>query len=282
LVLTSLVRGRDDVKLRQSLVIGQKPLPTVVLKQPLFVRGDITFLRQDFSVALPMAGLGGGNAATVRFDFVVRNRPLKPAEAKELQGKFVGRTTYPQRESVLFALRGLTGQDAGDSTASWQKLYPEAELDAKVWRLTEELVGAPDGRKEAVLARFVSARGVAYSEALAFAVPRLSGAWRERARDALAARLTRMTAETLREKLRQEDAETRRAAARAALRKKEASLAPELISLLEDGEQAVAREARRALEGLTGKKLDTPAAWREWQNSASAESAGVKDTGGGE
>jgi len=187
-----------------------------------------------------------------------------------LQESFVDRDNYPQRDAVLSALRGLTGRDAGDSTASWQKLYPEAELDAKVWRLTEELVGAPDGRKELVLARFVSAKGVVYSEALAAAVPRLTGGWRERARDALASRLTRMTANTLRDKLRQEDAETRRAAARAALRKKDASLAAELISLLDDGEQAVVSEARRALEGLTGKKFDTPAAWREWSNSASA------------
>jgi hypothetical protein len=225
---------------------------------------------------------GAPTPGPLRFDFLVRTRPVPAKEAAALRPLYEGRDNYPQRESVLFALRELTGQDAGDSTVAWQKLYPEAELDAKVWRLTEELVGAPDGRKEAVLARFQSAKGVVYSEALAFAVPRLSGTWRERARDALAARLTRMTANTLREKLRQDDAETRRAAARAALRKKEASLAPELISLLEDGEQAVAQEARRALEGLTGKKLDTPAAWREWQNSAGAEGAGGNDTGGGE
>jgi hypothetical protein len=174
----------------------------------------------------------------------------------------------------------LTGKDAGDSTATWQSLYPEAEVDAKVWRLTEELVGSPEGRKEVVLARFQSAKGVVYSEALAAAVPRLPGAWRGRARDALAARLTRMTANTLRDKLRQDDAETRRAAARAALRKKDGSLSPELISLLEDRDPDVAREAQRSLEGLTGKKFATPAAWREWGNGGAGGAA--KEAGGGE
>jgi HEAT repeat protein len=271
IVLTTLVRGRDQVQLRQTVVLGQKPLPPVVLKQPLFVRGDITFLRQDFSVQLPMASPGAGNPALVRFDFVVRNRPVTPSEAKQLQELFVGRESYPQREAVLSALRGLTGQDAGDSTASWQQIYPGAETQAKVWRLSEELVDAPENRREAVLARFQSAKGAEYDEALAAAVPRLPATWRERARGALAIRLTALTADALRDKLRQIDAETRRAAARAALRKKEASLALDLIALLEDRDPEVAREARLVLEGLTGKKLASPAAWREW---GSAEAGG--------
>jgi HEAT repeat protein len=281
-ILTTLVRGRDDVQSRPGLVVGRRPLPTVVLKQPLWVRGDITFLRQDFSVQLPMAGRGAGAPAMVRFDYVVRNRPVTGTEAKKLQDLFMGRASYPQREAVLDALRGLTGKDAGDSTGSWQQLFPEAEVDAKVWRLTEELVDAPDSRKEAVLMRFQTAKGVVYSEALAAAVPRLSAYWRDRARSALAARMTRMTANTLRDKLKQDDAETRRAAVLAVLRKKDGSLAPELVSLLEDGDPAVAREARLSLEGLTGKKFDSPAAWREWSGSGSAEAAGGKDTSGGE
>jgi hypothetical protein len=92
-------------------------------------------------------------------------------------------------------------------------------------------------------------------------VPRRTGAWRERAREALAARQKRLTAGTLRDKLRQGDGETRRAAARAALRKRAASLAAELIPLL-GADRAAARTARLALEGLAGTKFASPAAWR--------------------
>jgi HEAT repeat protein len=268
IVLTALVRGPDRLRLRQTVVLGQKPLPPLVLKQPVYVRGDITFLRQDFSVQLPMAG--GGNPALVRFDFVVRNRPVTPTEAKQLQELYAGRENYPQRGAVLTALRGLTGKDAGDSTSAWQQLYPNAESQAKVWRLSEELVDAPANRREGVLERFRAGKGAEYDEALAESVARLPAAWRERARSGLAVRLTRMSADDLRGRLREGDAETRRAAARAALRKKEGALVPDLISLLEGGDAAVAREARLALEGLTGKKFATPAAWREWANAEAA------------
>jgi hypothetical protein len=276
IVLVNLVRGRDQVQLRQTVVVGQKPLPPLVVKQPVYVRGDITFLRQDFSVQLPMAGRG--TPALVRFDFVVRNRPVTPSEARQLQELFAGRESYPQRDAVLTALRGLTGKDAGDSTSTWQQLYPNADTEAKVWRLSEELVGGAEKRREGTLARFQAAKGAEYDEALATSVPRLPAAWRERARTALAVRLTRLDADALRDRLREGDAETRRAAARAALRKKEGALVPDLIALLEHGDAGVAREARLALEGLTGRKFATPAAWREW---ASVEAA-AKDVGGGE
>jgi hypothetical protein len=41
----------------------------------------------------------------------------------------------------------------------------------------------------------------------------------------------------------------------------------------------VTHQARRALEGLTGKKFASPAAWREWSAEAGG---GGKDTSGGE
>ena len=235
-------------------------MPLGVQKAPVVVRGDITFLRQDFSVQLPMSGPGVGRPVGVRFDYVVCRRLIPRKEAERLQELYEGRPSYPQRESVLYALRELTGRDAGYTTEAWRQLYPEAELDTEVSRLTEELVSAPDGQKEAVLARLNKGKGTAYSEALAAAIPRLTGRWRERARLTLADRLTRMTANTLRDKLRHDDAETRRAAAQAALRKKDESLVPDLAGLVEDADPAVAAAARRALEGLTGKKLDSTAA----------------------
>jgi HEAT repeat protein len=177
-----------------------------------------------------------------------------------LQELFEGRPSYPQRDAVLSALRGLTGKDAGYSTEAWRQLYPQAEREAEVATLTEELVSAPDSQKDAAFGRLSKAQGQAPEEALAAAVPRLTGRWRERARLALADRLARLPADALREKLRHEDGEVRRAAAAAALRKKDAALVPDLTPLAEDDDPAVAAAARRALEGLTGNKLAPAAA----------------------
>jgi hypothetical protein len=231
-----------------------------VQKAPVVVRGDITFLRQDFSVQLPMAAPGLARPVGVRFDYVVCRRLIPRKEAERLQELYDGQPTYQQRDAVLHALRELTGKDAGYTTEAWRRLYPEAELYTEVHRLTEELVSAADGQKDAVLARLNKGKGTAHSEALAAAIPRLTGRWRERARLTLADRLARMTADTLRDKLRQDDAETRRAAAAAALRKKDAALAPDLAGLLKDDDPAVAAAARRALEGLTGKRPEATAA----------------------
>ncbi len=45
--------------------------------------------------------------------------PKHKARPKE-NHKDQERATLPQRESVLFALRGLTGQDVGEDTAAWK------------------------------------------------------------------------------------------------------------------------------------------------------------------
>ena len=238
----------------------QSATPVAVQKAPVVVRGDITFLRQDFSVQLPMAAPGVARPVGVRFDYVVCRRLIPRREAERLQELYDGRPTYPQRDAVLHALRELTGKDAGYTTEAWWQLFPEAELDAEAARLTEELVSAPESQKDAALARLVKGKGAAHSEALAAAIPRLTGRWRERARLALADRLTRMTVDTLRDKLRHDDAETRRAAAAAALRKNDAALIPDLRSLLGDADPAVAAAARRALDGLTAKEPDATAA----------------------
>jgi hypothetical protein len=57
---------------------------------------------------------------------MVRLRPVTRAEYALLQTRKAGPPTYPQREAVLFALRELTGRDAGDQTEAWQQLYPKS------------------------------------------------------------------------------------------------------------------------------------------------------------
>jgi hypothetical protein len=77
-----------------------------------FVRADVTYLRQDFSLALPVVNPGPW-PKTQRFDFFVRTRPADPADP-------AGGGLYPQREAVLRALRHLTGQDFGDQAEGWR------------------------------------------------------------------------------------------------------------------------------------------------------------------
>jgi hypothetical protein len=89
-----------------------------------FVRADVVYLRQDFSVVQPVARSSSDPyedpwPALQRFDYVVRDKPLSEDECKDLEKK-KATASYPQREAVLFALRGLTGVDAGSSASDWE------------------------------------------------------------------------------------------------------------------------------------------------------------------
>jgi hypothetical protein len=83
-----------------------------------FVRADVTYLHQDFSVPQQV-----GNAypwpEMQRYDYLVRSRKATSDEVEllELQS---AQTSYPQRNAVLYALRKLTGQELGETTEAWQ------------------------------------------------------------------------------------------------------------------------------------------------------------------
>src|SRR5262249_28707287 len=111
--------------------------------------------------------------------------------------------------------------------------------------------------------------------ALAQAIPQLTGAAKRKARDALAERLGRMTAATLRAKLQSDDAEIRRAAALACAIKGDIRFAGELIPLLEDPEPTVVRAAETALKTLSGQDLGPSVVkWKDWLASKSGVPAG--------
>jgi hypothetical protein len=125
--------------------------------------------------------------------------------------------------------------------------------------LSAELINAaPDAQPE-ILARYQNAKGVAYTEALASAIPRLPASSQGKARDALAERFMRMNLATLRARLRDNDAELRIAAARACAGKDDTVYVPDLIALLDDREPAVIRAARSALKHLSRGKDFGPA-----------------------
>ena len=231
---------------------------------PVLVRGDITYLRQDFSAQLPVPRGFLVRPLSVRFDYMVRTRIVSKAEAARIRTKLGDRDTYPQREAVLSALRQLTGQDAGSTTQAWLERFPRAEQDLEATRLSGQLVRSTGMPRDLLLQKLRDARGVVNTVALATAIPSLSGPFKEKARQALADRLARMTSATLQDKFHDEEPEVRRAAVEASLRKDKQELVPDLIALLSDPEPLTARAAEAALRDLTGADCTTPDAWKQW------------------
>ena len=90
---------------------------------------------------------------------------------------------------------------------------PESNAETEVTRLGKVLVSATGSKREQALAKLREGKGPVYTEVLAQAIAWLEGQGKEKAREALAERLARMTMATLGEKLSEDDAEIRRAAA---------------------------------------------------------------------
>lgn len=166
-----------------------------------------------------------------------------------------------------------SGITLGDGPAKGGEMrHPETEAA----RLGLDLVQLGPDKQPAVLEQLKNGKGAAYTDALSGAIPQLNGPAQAKAREALAERLARMTAKTLRDKMQESDPEVRRAAALACAMKDEKEHVPDLIALLSDREAMVARAARAALKGLTGQDFGPPsdatgeqrdraiAAWKAW------------------
>ena len=96
------------------------PTPDIV------VRLDMTYLRQDFSVMMPVSEAHPWPEMQ-RFDFLVRTRTLTSAEAQAyVEADEPGRLS-PYHRSALFALRELTGRDTEPTAAAWRKLLKLAK-----------------------------------------------------------------------------------------------------------------------------------------------------------
>jgi uncharacterized protein (TIGR03067 family) len=129
----------------------------------------------------------------------------------------------------------------------------DARLDGEITQLSTDLVRASTEQQEAILEKLRTGKGLAYTEALALAIPQLGGHTKTKAREALAERLARMTAATLRDKLTEGEREIRRAAALACAMKEERSFIPDLIKLLDDTEPLVVRASHAALKALANR-----------------------------
>jgi HEAT repeat protein len=178
-------------------------------------------------------------------------------------------------QSIQYNLPANTHKLLGEQAEPFHA-WASDSVEAEAAQLSAELVQAKGKEQDRLLEKLKDSKGLAYTEALASAIPKLTGAPRSKARDALAQRLTRMAGETLGEKLQDEDAEIRRAAALACAMKEEKSHIPKLIEMLKDPEPPSARAAYAALKSLTDQDFGPPAnasatdrekavaAWKSW------------------
>lgn len=141
-------------------------------------------------------------------------------------------------------------------------------------QLKQQLLNAGPEQQARLIERLRDQKGREHTLALAAAIAELTDPARGQARDALAQRLTRMTAATLRDQLSEEQAEIRRAAALACAMKEDQVHTADLIGLLDDAEVMVVRAALVGLQHLHGVNLgshaqpadraQTVAAWKDW------------------
>ncbi|MEL7496355.1 MAG: HEAT repeat domain-containing protein [Planctomycetota bacterium] len=86
-----------------------------------YVRADVTYLTQDFSVIQEVKDPGPW-PKNQRFDYVVRKRPVSKVEARQIAAS-VNANVDLNRQAIVFALERLTGKkSATDTRASWEKL----------------------------------------------------------------------------------------------------------------------------------------------------------------
>ncbi len=88
------------------------------------VRIDVTYLRQDFSLLMPVHDAAPWPDQQ-RFDFLVRSRVLSVEEAdayRQLAPKTAAGYTTPYQRAVLFALRELTQRDTAPTPQAWREM----------------------------------------------------------------------------------------------------------------------------------------------------------------
>jgi len=130
--------GIQAVAVGNASVLAQVPIPN----QPLpispgngggygsfsvpetLVRFDVTYLRQDFSVMLPVNDHQPWPQMQ-RFDFLVRTREVTSEEAKayrDLLRPAGAGDLSPYQRAAVTALRALTGRDAEPTAPAWRKV----------------------------------------------------------------------------------------------------------------------------------------------------------------
>jgi hypothetical protein len=154
----------------------------------------------------------------------------------------------------------LTAIVAGDATLTAERgaeglrrRVESAEGREAAEALVEEFADADAARRKAIIRELREAKGTVYSDALVRIISETSGALRDDARAALAARFGRLTPRSLAAKLKDAHPEVLAAAAQAALDKQCREVVGELIELVAHQDRPVRSAARLALSQITGE-----------------------------
>jgi hypothetical protein len=263
-----------------------------------WVRADITYLKQDFSVTQPVPDHGKFWPAEQRFDYLLRLRPLDKEEIVLLKDRPEDApTAWPQREALLFALRELTGENHGPTVAGWKRLYSPItgkrlaeplDAEGQVMHVRDALLEAAPTRQTELLLLFKDRAGPAYDRAVVLALSSLAAEQQKTARTILADRMYFLSVKELKQRLKDEDSEVRRAAVRASRQREEKAVIPDLIARLDDGNAEVAKLAVEGLRYLTGRDFGPTAgagpeqrrqavvAWMDWWEKQEQKRAGPK------
>jgi hypothetical protein len=222
-------------------------------------------VRDPADVQLKAGGVGG-EGLLAHGSKSPQNKESRPAEAPK------GSTPSPERKASSVPPSATPARKPSPAPAPAAESAEEKEAA----ELAQQLIQAPFDQQEKIIESLKEQKGVAHTDALAMAIPQLKGPNKLKARDALAERLARMTVPTLREKLQEESAEIRRAAALACAMKEDRDFIPNLIVLLEDSQRPVSFAAHAALKDLTKQDFGPStnaspqeraaaiARWKEW------------------
>ncbi len=199
------------------------------------------------------------------------------------------RVTQLARQCLIRLARGTDFgpppvADAADlvrSQARWKKWWQQQDRNPAPVKLVVVSEGQDDpkklgaalddaaaGDRAKLLAKLRDGDGIDYTTALAAAIGRLTDEPQQQARAALVERLGKLTAGAAREKLRDGDAEVRRAAAAACAAQADREFVPDLVGLLLDADPEVTAAGRAALRTLTGEDFgsgrEAALKWRDW------------------
>jgi hypothetical protein len=267
-----------------DLVRGLVPVPGRPLSSPgssspyggsvgTFVRADITYLKQDFSLEQPVRNPGAWPAEQ-RFDFLLRRRAVNNLEHTALLLAKNPRLadSFPQRDAVQHALTAL-GRVGAAPRAEGARTAADTE------KLAADLVSAPLVQQESLLDKLAEREGDQVTRALALALPQLPETLWKKGRKLLAQRLVRLPVAELRGHLREGKDEMLRAAISAAGKSKGRGAVPDLVACLDQGDPDLLWSLRMSLFELTGQDfgpaLDASAEqrqqvqvrWKAWLES---------------
>ncbi|MDB5307533.1 MAG: hypothetical protein JWO38_1735 [Gemmataceae bacterium] len=138
-------------------------------------------------------------------------------------------------------------------------------------KLAAGLVKVPAADWSKALDQMRDGKGPDYTKGLVQAIHQLDGDRKKQARESLAERLTRMTAESLRGMVKSDDPELRRGAVLACAMKDDKTHVPDLIDRLADDEEIVVRAARAGLKSLTSQDFGPAAGATKDQRKAAAD-----------